>query len=199
MVIWGEVDVSLFQSVFAGWQRWLVFAAGVTMTTTFLRMLVRNGSTRALVSSASTVAMAVIASIGTTIIAAGWVIEKFVYDRQGWPQRLDSGNEVFEWSDLWRVAIESPIVLAVFFVSGWLVGVGFYRFGVVGGLLLLLPSLIPAALIEVITTRDFGGLDLDVIPEIGAPGLLLTLIGGVALVAASVAVARRVTIGTPLR
>ena len=60
-------------------------------------------------------------------------------------------------------------MLAVFFVSGWLVGVGFYRFGVVGGLLLLLPSLIPAALSELITTRDFGGLDLDVIPEIGTP------------------------------
>ena len=76
VVIWGEIDVSLFQSVFAGWQRWLVFAAGITMTTTFLRMLVRNGATRALVSSASTVAMALIAAIGTAIIAAGWVIDR---------------------------------------------------------------------------------------------------------------------------
>ena len=52
---WGIVDQSLWQSVAAGWQRYVVFGAGVTTTTTFLRMLVRNGVTAGPSSSASTV------------------------------------------------------------------------------------------------------------------------------------------------
>ena len=196
---WGSVDQSLWQSVAAGWQRWVVFAAGVTTTTTFLRMLLRNGATRSLVSSASTVSMAVIGVLAGLWITAGYAVEKVVYERYGWTQGLNS-DAVFEWSDTWRVALESPLVLFAYFVSGWLVGAAFYRYGVAGGLILLVPSLAPAALFELFTSKDFGGVDIDALPSaFDRPNLALTACVGAIVVAGSVWIARRVTRKIPLR
>lgn len=193
----GTVDESMWQSVVAGWQRWVVFAAGITTTTTFLRMLVRNGATRALLSSASTVTMAVIGVVAGLWITAGFAVEKLVYDRFGWTQEVDGGT-VLQWSDLWRVALESPLVLAAYFVAGWLVGVGFYRFGVVGGIVLLLPSMIPAALCELVASEDVGGVGAAT-SWLDQPHLAITVAVGAAAIAAGVWAARRITRDTPVR
>ena len=53
-------------------------------------------------------------------------------------------------------------MLVAYFISGWIVGAGFYRFGVAGGIALTLPGLVPAALAELFASRDFGGIDIDV-------------------------------------
>jgi hypothetical protein len=196
--IWGEVDVSLWQSVFAGWQRFVVAAAGFTTITTFLRIFVRNGATRRMLSSASLAAMTVVSILGGALITAGWAIEKLVYDANGWTQTMNS-DAVFDWSDLWRAAIESPIVLAAFFLSGWLISAAFYRFGVAGGIALLLPCAVPALFSELVTSKDFGGVDIDVLPEFGSTALAVTAISGLALIAVTAAVARRVTVAMALR
>ena len=138
---WGTVDQSLWQSVAAGWQRYVVFGAGVTTTTTFLRMLVRNGVDAArCCRSASTVTMAIIGIVAGLWITAGYAIEKA--DLR--PLRLGPGDSTATPCSNGRTcggsALETPLVLAAYFVSGWLVGAGFYRFGVAGGLALLLPA-----------------------------------------------------------
>ena len=196
---WGSVDQGLWQSVAAGWQRYVVFGAGVTTTTTYLRTFLRNGVSRSLLSSASTVSAALIGLIGAAWISAGYVAEKLTYDHYGWVQELNS-TTVFGWSDLWRVGLETPLVLAAYFISGWIVGAGFYRFGVVGGIALTVPGLVPAALVELFASRDFGGIDLAVRAGWSdRPPLALTVGTGLAVVAASAWLARRVTRAIPLR
>ncbi|MET0146852.1 MAG: hypothetical protein ABW328_18990 [Ilumatobacteraceae bacterium] len=196
---WGDVDQSLWQSVAAGWQRWVVFGTGVTTTTVYLRMLVRNGVTRSLLSSASTVAMTIIAVVAGLWITAGYAIEKLVYDSNGWAQTLNEGGPL-EWSDLWRCAFEATVALGAYFVSGWLVGAGYYRYRAVGGTLLLLPALVPAALTELFLSKDFGGVDIDTLAGwFDRPPLAVSVVCGATVVAAGAVVARRVTRAIPIR
>jgi hypothetical protein len=196
---WGSIDQDLWQPVAAGWQRYVIFGAGVTTITPWLRTFLRNGATRSLLSSASTASAALVALLGTVWISAGYVAEKLIYDHYGWSQELSS-TAVFEWSDLWRVALETPLVLVAYFISGWIVGAGFYRFGVAGGIALAVPGLLPAALAELFASQDFGGIDLGT--KAGwwdGPNLAVTVAFGLAVVAASAWVARRLTRAIPLR
>lgn len=195
---WGTVDQSLWPSVAAGWQRYLIFGAGVTVMTTFLRMLVRNGVTRRTVSAAAAIAMGVIAGIVAGWTMAGYAIERAVYDANGWPQTLRS-DAVFAWGDLPRVGVDTVLVIAAYYAAGWIVGACFYRWGLVGGLVRLLPALLPAAAMELVVSPDFGGMDIDVMASWrDRPHLLVTIAAGGALLAATVWVAGRLTRETTL-
>jgi hypothetical protein len=190
---WGSLDESLWPSVAGGWQRYVIFSAGVTIATTFLRMLVRNGVTRRTLSTAATITMAVIAVFVGLWNVAGMAVERVVYDANGWSQALHS-DAVLQWGDLPRVGIDSALVVAAYYACGWIVGMCFYRWGVVGGLLRLLPALVPAALMELVVSPDFGGMDVDVLASWrDRPPVLLTLVAGAALLAATVWIARRIT------
>jgi hypothetical protein len=196
---WGEVDESLWQSIVAGWQRWLLFSCGVVAMTMFMRMLVRNGATRALFSSAVAVAMAVIAACSTALVTAGFAVERLVYDRYDWPQEVGTGT-LLEWSDLSRVAIEFTIAGLAYFVSGWLVGAGFCRFGPAGGVAFILPSLIPVGLCELTLSTDFSGAYDDSLRAWSdRPHLLVVTVVGTAIVLAGAWTARRITHATPVR
>ena len=107
---------------------------------------------------------------------------------------------MFQWSDICRLALETPLVLVAHFMSGWIIGLGFYRYGVVGGVALLVPGLLPAALSELFASKDFGGVDIDhLVRWLDRPNLAITVIAGLAVVGASAWVARRATRGTPVR
>lgn len=171
---WGSIDQSLWLSVASNWQRYLVFAAGVTVTTTFLRMLVRNGATRRLLSIGAAATMAGLAVTLAAWNMAGLAVEKVLYDANDWPQALRS-DTVFTWGDLPRAGLDSALIVAAYFAAGWIVGVCYTRWGSVGGTVRLLP----AAAMEFLVTPDFGGADIGVLAGWrGDPHLAVTVFGG---------------------
>jgi hypothetical protein len=196
---WGSVDESLWQSVASGWQRYVVFGAGVSVSTTFLRIVVRNGATRRTLSIGATATMAVVAVLLAAWNVAGYTAEKVVYDRLDWPQQLRS-DAVFTWGDLPRAAIDNGIMIAAYYATGWIVGVCYARWGAAGGTLRLLPALSPAAAMEFVVATDFGGVDVDALASWrDRPALWVTLPAGLAVVAGATWAAGRLTRGLALR
>ncbi len=192
---WGTVDDSLWGAG-ADWQRYLFFAAGVGTMTTFIRLLVRNGVTRGLVSSGTTVTMAVLATMIGLWNVAGYTIEAVTYHHEGWAQTLGSGH-VFGWGDLPNVFVTNALLAAAYYVSGWIVATGYIRFGGLGGTLRALPGLLPAAAMELVVSPDFGGQATSLWVSWRnhvAPMIVI----GLALLTVSVIVARRLTRETAL-
>jgi hypothetical protein len=199
VVRWGSLDTSLWRSLAAGWQQWVVFAAGITVSTTFLRMLLRNGATRRLVSVGAVATMSVIAGILAAWTTAGFSVEKLVYDANGWPQTLPT-DVVFAWGDLPRLALDNVLVVAVYYATGWIIGCCYTRWGAFRGTALLLPAAVPVAAIEFLVTPGLAGLNVDVIAAWrGEPHIAVTILAGGALLAATVAVAARLTREATLR
>lgn len=192
---WGTVEDSLWP-IGSYWQRYLFFTAGVMTMTVFLRLFVRNGVTRGLTSSATTMAGAALAAFIGLWNVAGYSVEALIYRHEGWPQRLPTGRP-FEWGDLPAVFVGAALVAAAYYVSGWIVAAGFVRHGGVGGMLRLIPGLLPAGVMELVISPDFGGAGSTLWTSWRAHVVPMLVIG-LAVLALSVAVARRITRETAL-
>lgn len=196
---WGSVDQALWRSVASGWQRYVVFAAGVTVTTTFLRMLIRNGATRRLLSIGAVVTMAGVAVALSAWNVAGYAVEKAVFDDRGWSQEIADGR-VFEWGDIPRLVVDFGLVIAAYFVAGWIVGCCYVRWGAAVGTLLLPVAVLPAAAVELVVSPELAGMDVDVVRDwLSAPHAAVSASVGAAVVLLSVVVADRIMRDTPLR
>jgi hypothetical protein len=194
---YGTVDQSMFDSLFAGWQLWLVFAAGVITVTVLLPMLVTNGATRARVAAAAATSMFLVALAATCVVVAGFALESFAYDRGGWPQLID-GTEVHGVTDIAALGVEHLVGGMAFFTSGWLVGLGFYRYGNDGGLPMIPPALVPAFLVGLLLNSRLGPIDVQVFDE-GTVPLWAGVLGSLVVIAIGVAVARALTRTTPIK
>lgn len=196
---WGSVDESLWRSLASGWQRYVVVAAGITVTTTFLRMLVRNGASRRLLSSGAVVTMWALAVILALWNVAGFAVEKAIYDANGWRQTLRA-DSVLAWSDLPRLALDNGLIVAAYYTTGWIIGCCYTRWGPYVGTALLLPAVVPAAAMEFLVTPGFAGMDVDVITSWrDEVHIAATVLAGGVLLAASVLAARRLTRDVALR
>lgn len=208
LMIGGEVrdathDASLWQGVGAGWQRWVIFAAGITIVPTFGPMLISNGVTRATLSKAAIFTMGVLGAAGAVVIAAGYGIEDLFYARNDWvhvagADEVPAGGLRF----LAEVWLHNGLGLSAYFVSGWLIGAAYYRLGKEVAWMLILPGLVPAALAELLLdsrTGGFGfGFVMDAFDALGQPHAAIGLPATLAVVAIACTIARRVTIDTPL-
>lgn len=199
VIRWGSLDTSLWRSLAAGWQQWVVLAAGITVSTTFLRMMLRNGATRRLVSVGAVATMSTIAVILAVWNMAGLTVENLVYDANDWPQTLPS-DVVFAWGDLPRVALDNVLIAAVYYATGWIIGCCYARWGSFRGTALLLPAAVPVAATEFLVTPGLAGLNVDVLAAWrGEPHVAVTVLAGGALLVATVAVADRLTREATLR
>ena len=198
-----DIEDSLWQGVGAGWQRWVVLGAGWSMVPSFAPMLLTHGVTRRRLAQAAVIAGAVISVACAAVVVLGYGIEDVVFDRNGWDHVLDGGEEAGGIRFLLEASMEVAIVMAAYFVTGWLIGVAAYRHGKDSLVWFLVPCLAPAVLVELLIasrTGNFGfGFLHDALDSLGQPSASLGAPLAVAVVAASAAVASRSTRGVELK
>lgn len=189
----GELTQSIWEDAAAGWQRWLVLAAGVSTTSTFAPMLVGNGVTRARLSASVTVTMVVLAVIGSLFIAAGYLVEGVVFSLNDWSHVLGDGGQTIGGRMIAGLAARHAITLAAYFASGWLIGIGFYRFGRELAIVLILPSLVPAALVELLLIDGGASVSFGPLDGMSGPPLVVGAPTSAAVIALAALVAGRYT------
>lgn len=154
IAIWGSLDESLWAEAVAGWQRWPIGGAGVTMATVFGPMFITNGVTRARLAQSAIGSMIVLAVLGSLYVTIGFAIESAVFDANDWTHRVND-MRLFDEVGLWRAGLSYALVFAAYFVGGWLVGLAFHRVGWLAMLFVPLAA-VPAVVSEVCLMLDFG-------------------------------------------
>lgn len=187
----GHLEGSLWAEAGFGWQRWVVFAAGVQTTATFLRMFVTRGVTRRRLGQASLLAMVAITALGVSVGVVGYLVERWFFRGNGWPHVLNEFGPI-AMGDLWRLALEHVVIMVTYYLSGWLVGAAFVRFGAPLAVPLIVPALVPVGIVELAMSRLAGGANIEVLPEmIQDPSLGVSLgIGSAVIALVAVAVTR---------
>jgi len=196
----GSADHSLWQHGFVGWQRFILLAAGLSMTSTFVPMLVGNGVTRARVATAATVTLVVVAVAGGLFVALGYGVEGLVFDALGWRHQLSGGGRLAGGGYV-RVGVVYAVLFACYFASGWLIGVARGVLGSDEFVLLVVPALLPAAVAEFVLRPDSAGLPLtgrlglDRLPQLSLTlGLVLALAATILATWVAHAASRHITL-----
>lgn len=191
-VVGDGATTGLWNGVGAGWQRWLVLAAGCSTPWTFLAPFVANGVSRRRFSTSTVVAMGVVSACGAAFAVAGFLVERPLYDALGWEV---SSGVISERHPL-LLLLHFGLTYATYFVSGWLIGTAFYRFDVLPAILAIVPCSLPVVAAELLGS---GVGDLTLFPELDDLPAAVALAGMALVVSAAALVATRVTARTPVR
>lgn len=195
----GDLTESLWAGADIGWQRWMLFTAGLVTIRTFLREFVSRGVTRRRLADSAAASMLALATISAALGVAGYLIEWVIFRWQDWPLELVA-DDTMSAGRLARVGIEYALLGAVYFTTGWLVGSAFVRYRWINAIFLIPACFAPVAVVELVVSRDTANFRVNPLPDpLDHPALFLTLAVAVPVVLAAVAVARRVTQTLPLR
>jgi hypothetical protein len=123
-------------------------AIGITLTPALFTLMIAHGVTRRMFAVASSIMLVGAA----TAIALLWVVvyqvERVIYDAAGLTQTLTNQHLFTTTSQVGLIFLEYFLLIVSHEVAGWLIGIGFYRFGFWKGLALLPLGLVPAAAAE---------------------------------------------------
>lgn len=191
----GDLTESVWSGAGIGWQRWMLFAAGLATIRTFLREFVSRGVTRHRIADAATLTTAALAIGMAAVGMIGYLLEWLVYRALGWRFGF-SGDTDPTAALLTRLALEYALAGAAYFAAGWLIGAAFVRYRWQFGVALIPACFVGVVVVELVLGTDAANLRIN---DARHPALAVTVIVALAAIAASVVVARRVTRTLPLR
>jgi hypothetical protein len=123
---WGSLGTSTWE--FAGGPLgWTVFALAVVVGSVSLPLFVAYGISRRAVLQTYAVLGAGLALAGGVVMAAGYAVERALYERLDASQALSSQHLYAEPSQWAAVVAEHGLRGATMLLTGWVVGLLFYR------------------------------------------------------------------------
>lgn len=135
--------------------KYFSMAVGITMAPGLFTLLVTQGITRRMFSVAGGIFLTGAALCTAVLWVLVYQAEHVVYAWQGWDQNLANPHLFSSTSQLGLIFAEFFLLVLAHEASGWLVGIGFYRFGFWKGLALLPLGLAPAAAAELLLVAQW--------------------------------------------
>lgn len=181
----------------AQWPRWWLLGVAIALVTVHLPLVVLHGVTRVAALRALAVSGLLISLLWAGFMVIGQVIERFVYDRLGWPDTFTTPHLFSDGYDVLPMLAEYWLIFFAYLITGALVGGMYYRFGGVRGTLLLPLGLLPAAAIEILLATGWFGSGLAEL-SVERPSAVVVLLGSAVVLALAGLAVHRVLRDVPI-
>lgn len=142
---------SVWETVGLQAPRWFLFVIGIMLATVNLPVLVAHGITRRLFARGALVFAVASSAAFSVLMLMGFVVERAVYSANGMMAAIDD-YPLAKVSDAGRFYVEITLAGLLFLLSGWVIGLLFYRLRVWLALLAL----------PVVTLPVIGGIAMGV-------------------------------------
>jgi hypothetical protein len=129
---------------------------------------------------------------------AGYLIERAVSAGPGMSQTLQRQHLFDTTVQIHLVLTEYALVFAAYWLSGWLIGIGYYRFGPWLGTLFIVPAMLPASGVEVLLGTGWSEATPSEL-RLGADNAPAAIALSVVLIAAGLAAVHAVTRTVPVK
>jgi hypothetical protein len=187
----GTLDRSVWEMAGTA-PRWGLFVLGIVFATMYLPVLVAHGVTRRAAALAGGAAGLLLGLVAAAVMLAGYLVERAVYIGIDRAQYLEREHLFRTPVEAHLVLTEYALVFVAYLVSGWLVGIGYYRFGWILGTLFLVPAMTPAAGVDAVLSAGWTDSVLTHV-NIGSGNIPAATGLGLALIVSGAAVAYTVT------
>lgn len=173
-----------------------ILICGILSSLAFLPMYVKHGVTRK-----SYFQGAILSSIGLAITIVGitaiftWIISLFNIN-----VFKDVVLSSFELNSWFVTIISYIIVITIYFIAGWLIGLGFYRYGGLGGFVSIVVALVIVSLNDLLwafnTPKPVMGLFSLSIP---VPPVWIAIVGSIVIATISTILVHKIVKDTPIK
>ncbi|HCT79180.1 MAG TPA: hypothetical protein DGT23_22005 [Micromonosporaceae bacterium] len=119
--------VSVWESVGQQGPRWFLFVMGILFVTINLPVVIANGITRRAYYRGAIIFTVLSAAAFTVLLMAGFGVEYAVYTANGMMAELPKEYPINSMGEAAKFAAKSFLALLAFMLSGWIVGLVFYR------------------------------------------------------------------------
>jgi|GEM_PF-5116495 len=147
VLVFADDPSSVWQGFRWAPQYFLLFM-GVMLVTTYLPIQVAHGITRSIAIRAGSLIAVVISVAFAVVLELGFLAERGLYNALGLVQFPDSIDLVASPERILLSITEFSVLYLAYFVGGWAIAAGFYRFGGWIGTLMIAPAAAPALLAE---------------------------------------------------
>lgn len=168
--------------------KYFLLVIGILAGSVYLPRFVAYGITRRDVRAGAAVLAPVLASAFAAMVLLGHGIEYAAFSATGVIDQFSGAYPVASAGDAVESGVRVTLLCLAYLCSGWLLGAGYYRYGVWRGSLFLPPALLPLAGAE--AALDAGGL---------ADRFAVGVVVAAACVGAGVVLAHAVTRDIPIR
>jgi len=123
-------------------------AVGITLTPALFTLMIAHGVTRRMFAVASSILLVGAAASIALLWVLVYQVEHVIYALTGLTQTLENPHLFTKTTQVGLIFLEFFLLIVSHEVAGWLVGVGFFRFGFWKGLALLPLGVLPAVAAE---------------------------------------------------
>lgn len=183
----------------AGSAKFFLFVMGVILPLMTIALHVAAGGTRRSFTHGMVIG-AVVSGLTFGVAAAlvkwgEWVL----FQRSGWPSEPELAQLYGDGSQVGLVILVEGLFCVVYYLAGMVIAAGFYGFGFVRGVLLVLASLVPVVVAEIFLRSGFFGHALARVVGLDDTPVWLATLGGLTGIVLAALLLRAVLRGAAIR